>query len=371
MALTVWRWLLWGAVGCLALTVGFWPAAVAPDNITYYERGAAGKNARRWMLNEVASRYTVLRIRDSILSHTGQHSGSRILDVPSLSLTGQPAARLASAVDTLSRLLAPATNGVHATVIAIPTRSRRLSDGEAVLMYGSWYALPAATDHHLCVVVPQEGHLTDLRTLAEDSTHATVAEVAAKLLTILGPCAFYMEFGEPGPQIEAWLRSRAYTAVGDADWLFPVAVAADSSNEEWNDALSYDIGARACAHRQLDVCREGLLKMRPLPGYMNTAVARNVNSVDPSHLYLGDLVRQRGRVQFARFWTSQHTPETAFQDAYGLPIAEWTSHWLVSRAKQPLHFGPEINGSAVIWALGLVLTFVLLTVPIAARRQVA
>ncbi|HKC47251.1 MAG TPA: hypothetical protein VKB63_06575 [Gemmatimonadales bacterium] len=369
MALTVKRWLLWGAVGCLALTVGFWPGGGSDSSLSWYGFGAAGKNARHWMLNEVASRYAVLRIRDSVLRHAGRSDGSRVLSVPTLALVGQPAARLASAIDTLSRLLAPAANGVHSTVVAIPTRSRRLPDGEAVLMNWSWYALPAATDHHLCVVVPQEGALGELRKSAQDSLHTTVAEVAAKLLTILGPCAFYTEFGEPGPQIEAWLRNRAYNAVADADWLFPVSARVDSSTEDWSDALSYNIGARACAHR-VEVCREGLLKIRPLPGYMNTAIARRVSLLDPSHLYLGDLVRQQGRVRFEHFWTSQRDPEGAFQEAFGVPIAEWTSAWLLSRAERPLHFGAGIAGSAVVWALGLILGFALLTVPIAARRQV-
>ena len=366
MALTAGRWLLWSAVGCLALTVGFWPGAVEPDyNIAYYRLGAAGKTARHWMLNEVASRYAVLRIGDSVLIH-GDRS-ARIVNVPSLVPTGQPAARLASAVDTLSRLIAAGAHGVHSTVIALATGSRRLPDGAPVLIHGSWYALPAGTDHHLCVVVPQEGRLNELRTLVADSTHTTVAEVAARLFAILGPCAFYTEFGEPGPKIEAWLRSRAYNAVEDPDWLFPLA---DSSTEDWDDALTYEVGARACAHRRLDVCREGLLKMRPLPGYMNMAIARDLHMLDASHLLLSDLVRQQGYVRFARFWTSQQAPAAAFQEAFGLPIEEWSSRWLLSRVRRPLRFGPEIDSSAVFWAVGLVLAFVLLTLPIAARRQV-
>src|ERR1051325_1672912 len=40
----------------------------------------------------------------------------------------------------------------------------------------------------------------------------------ASARSLLGPCAFYGAFGQPGPQIDRWLRTRGWAFTGDGSW---------------------------------------------------------------------------------------------------------------------------------------------------------
>jgi hypothetical protein len=369
VALTPGRWLLWTVVGCLGVAVGFWPPAAEPPSRFEFSYGRAGTSSRDRIISEAASRYALLLIRDSLLAHTTRAALDRPMAVPPLAPAGQPAERMRQSVDSLVGLLATGAAGVRTVILPAAASRRTLPNGSSAVLVGSWYVLPPATDGHLCIVHPSEGDLVQLRTLAVDSSHTTVAELAAKLFAVLGPCAFYSEFGAPGTEIEAWLRRSSYATTSEPDW--PFATTDSASRENWNDAFLFDVPVRACAHGQFAACRELLLPRGSLPIYRNTAIVRRGYWFNSQPRYLSDLVQREGRARFLRFWASDQAPEAAFQKAFGMPMAGWTQQWMVSHASRRPRFGPGMDASAVVWSLALTAVIALGMALTATRRQVS
>ena len=66
--------------------------------------------------------------------------------------------------------------------------------------------------------------------------------------------------------------------------------------------------------------------------------------------YFADLVRDRGHERFARFWRSPLPRDSAFAQAYGLSIEDWTQHWLAGRHPD-VRVGPAIRLSSVLLGL--------------------
>jgi hypothetical protein len=85
--------------------------------------------------------------------------------------------------------------------------------------------------------------------------------------------------------------------------------------------------------------------------------------------YLADLVRDRGRDTFARFWRANQSPDSAFASVFGQSIAEWTRAWL--REHRPeLHAGPGVRTASVLWGIASIIAFVGIGAAFAQRRRI-
>ena len=105
----------------------------------------------------------------------------------------------------------------------------------------------------------------------------------------------------------------------------------------------YQLGAPAlrCITGDPAACERGVLdsslvadRTRGVPGdlTLSWALASSVSATvlaprPVAHCYLSDLIRDRGRERFARFWKSDRTLAAAFREAYDEELGSWTARW--------------------------------------------
>lgn len=160
-------------------------------------------------------------------------------------------------------------------------------------------------------------------------------------------CAYYATFGAPGPAIEQWLASRKY----DVASQFPGALdSADMANTVqdtpapwyytfwfYNFRFGEHPEAIACARGELDRCRTEILEFDPDERFVrNVRLNEGMLSAGQSYWfangsYLADLAREVGPERFGRFWRSPLPVESAFAEAFGSGLTEWTSKWELKR----------------------------------------
>lgn len=135
-----------------------------------------------------------------------------------------------------------------------------------------------------------------------------------------------------------------------------------------------NLPTRACAHGRLDQCRG--IALAPFadlrsPLGRQYAVARqwSLYREDLGGAFLSDLVRLKGREQFAKFWRSDLPVDSAFARAFGVTMDEWTHRWLLSNIEHP-RFGPVVRFGSVMFGLGLVGVAVVVAGLLTMRRQV-
>jgi hypothetical protein len=92
-------------------------------------------------------------------------------------------------------------------------------------------------------------------------------------------------------------------------------------------------------------------------------------TLEGSFWFFSDLIGERGRDRFERFWRSEQSVDSAFVAAFGEPIGDWTARWQRSMLPR-LPLGPGVGIPTASLALllgGLSITVTLLFV---GRRQV-
>jgi hypothetical protein len=105
-------------------------------------------------------------------------------------------------------------------------------------------------------------------------------------------------------------------------------------------------------------------------GALRAFVERGGWRGDELQTLLADLVREQGRERFGRFWRSSLPRDSAFVEAYGMPIEDWTHRWL-SAQRPNIHVGSAIRAGSVL--LGLVFAGLLVAggAYYTTRRQIA
>jgi hypothetical protein len=196
--------------------------------------------------------------------------------------------------------------------------------------------------------------------------------------------------------IRAWLDARgwqfsqraAWTAA-PAPWLDGIA---DSSYRQRID-LQYVMSTvgRACAGGQDEACLQALLSRAPLaererqvvfsagilsPGLYNPFLHGDNAWLTSSWplgarewTLLSDMVRAMGPERFERFWTSELSPEQAFQVAAGTSMAAWTREW-IETTYHPQPTGPTVPAGATGFAASLMIVALGLAILAARRRQI-
>lgn len=220
---------------------------------------------------------------------------------------------------------------------------------------------------------------------------------------VLGPCAYYEQFGMPGPAIDRWLRTQGWTFGLMSSWTNqPPVFGARSSRP--NSLLDYFFGmspARRvtapdglrCASGDRESCLQAVLQPSPpnpmidrrgrLWGNGVVSTQRGIDydreerwwvlprALGPRDMtILSEMVRTLGEDRFATFWTSSAEPAAAFQSASGMDIGEWTHEW-AQRVYGPQTRGPVVPAAGLIGSLLLLLVAVGVALLSARRRQVA
>jgi len=373
MALTLRHWIAAALLGCTAVAVAFLPPEIErpPERMSGArpEPGTTQQigTAIRRDLNDVL----FLERRDEALAllrttRPGPNGTSLLVD-PHLSarrLQGGVVAAvraLAVTLDSATAMLAPLDTSVRlAVMVTRDTDYAAPRVGGWVGLRGPLDLFPAATDGRTClVVIPLGGRMN---------------RVQFGSVSILGPCAFYAAFGQPGPGIAQWLDATRHYVAGHADWRrerprdiydFADVLRYMSFGQAWigigHAGLTLD-GA-ACAAGELPRCHT-LLERRPqfMPadpqrahGPLAHIETRFWWMDDEQNWYLSDLVRLMGRERFARFWRSPLPRDSAFVAAFGIPMDQWTHRWLAER-RPGVRVGSAVRLSSSL--LGVLLAIV-------------
>ena len=350
MALTLRRWIAAAALTCAAVAVAYLPPDPSPALPVWAERAQrrTALSGIEWALRRASSLEAFLNQRDRALSL----------------LRRQPRTARPTVLGGLSGSAASVTEAVAAIVprdtsiaiaIAVAPNETMTRGGRRIYSNRIWYAFPNATDGRTCLVIVPRAFAG--------------ARSPSEIYRILGPCAFYAAFGQPGQGIEAWLHAVNYHPAQEGDWNSPRLPPGRLSIADFSEVTMPQLlgGGAVFATRQgISLAAAGCAAGRP--DRCGPALDMNpwyVRFVDQPHSadkpawpgassdqswYFADLVRDRGHERFARFWRSPLPRDSAFAQAYGLSIEDWTQHWLAGRHPD-VRVGPAIRLSSVLLGL--------------------
>ncbi|UCG87541.1 MAG: hypothetical protein JSW71_03065 [Gemmatimonadota bacterium] len=206
---------------------------------------------------------------------------------------------------------------------------------------------------------------------------------------LLGPCAFYSQFGMPGGEIDSWLQQQELRAALLPNWLAPtpfpdwasrglrLAGRPGYSRSDYPALVSCASGDRQACLRALTLRPSMPLSVldagrphRVVIGWEREWYWRWSFPLGPrSRSFLSDMVLALGEDRFQRFWSSDEQVETAFSSAAGVSLADWTMDWARQQIGVPPR-GPSAPPASAALSLVVAIAFAGAGVVYAARREV-
>lgn len=371
MALTLTRWVTIFVLACAAIVIWQAPARSGGrpiDENPYYFGQQFGWPDAGTRLARANLRLRVLELRDSSMG----------LPVVRVARPGLTILTDGMIPDTIQRSVRSALTAAWAryqagtrypVVVAVVTDTSRQNGGLPMATTG-WaeaYTFPPDSTNRACRVVMRVAYpLWRADSARPHSLRNQVVRVLTLQSTeraVLGPCALYATFGQPGGTVSGWLASTAWLAVADVDWSRPSPIVQNDLN--WADAgpsnllavvtggydyfwitrnfLSKD--AVACIAGRTDRCATALqsnvdmskdqrawdadvIDSRTLNGYTRWYWWGRGGNFGPAESWVvSDMVRELGRERFEAFWTSAAPPNLAFMRAAGEPLGTWLERW--------------------------------------------
>lgn len=350
MVLTLRRWCLLLLVLVAAIVAAYLP----PTDIV---------NSRNWGFWGWTAPYAARRSLQSLAAERWA------------ALSEQQAARIAPALDGRPQVivrdaLRPELSRALDSIIATAWRSVPRQDSTTRLRVVAWAGsdtddvgsmiersqvlLPEITNGRTCLVLAPRIRFGPAQ--ERNMLRWWKVRVRGLMNQALAPCVLRAVFGPPGPAIAGWMAGREYDLALSIQWAVGGGlVSSDWGFDDFNmggeatPALAlriagslprpylYSQSAVSCAGGRPERCAEEILAprvKRSEPGLV---------SIPPNHRFrrlslsrydrslVSDLIQERGRDAFRRFWTSPLPVEAAFQQAYGEPLGEWTHRWVVRR----------------------------------------
>jgi len=247
--------------------------------------------------------------------------------------------------------------------------------------------------------------------------------VKSQLELALAPCLLRAAFGVPGRPVREWLERTDHGAARSNEWLDRPRDFLDGDgqlpwepmyDETWGSlyatggsslirrlstveltmmlAPPYVMGGPAlrCLAGTPSECARTVLdpvpRVHDLPSDLTFRASGRGTSpnailaIHPTgYWFLSDIIRQEGRDRFARFWQSDRPFETAFREAFGRDLGEWTRDWGIRQrlgswesrySRKPVVLGVNLAPSWPLLALGWTAAALLLAAWTARRRQV-
>ena len=209
---------------------------------------------------------------------------------------------------------------------------------------------------------------------------------------LLGPCAFHLVHGSPGPAIRSWLRDDGMSRLAMSPWdsgryLFPPIADHRGTFGEW-DTRGRDFASfygresavgEGCLAGRAEACRRAVLDrtayVEPesypeIERWISSGVSRGGMPFGGRELtWMADLEAEFGRDGFTRFWTSDQPVEEAFVAAFGEPIELWTMRWAQDRLGYQ-KAGPSTDLLSVLLTLATLAACVGVATATATRRRV-
>lgn len=391
MARPVRNWLITAAVGCALAALAFLllgERAVDPAGTLSFNADADIERESRLgvRVRRVHSELYRLQLRDSLLSILDARvsAGHAFLWIdPGLEDVLS---------DTVVESIRRALTALSARPPRIPVMVALTLDAEPPLEGVPWigrdeviHFLPGTTGGRACLSALSYKGRSRYRSWS--LIFYGVEGDAERAAALLGPCAYYAAFGQPGRGIERWLEATRYELT-----RFPLSLTGAETDlqvsrpEElismgrvWPPAR----GLVACAAGNAAACRIGVLSGRSAFGYgpastggfvsgSDVISTSNYLSIEPlgpnANRWLSDLLADVGAERFDRFWSSEADVDSAFREATGTSLEGWTMGWARAQLGKP-RSGPAAPVSASVLALvgsGMLLGAVVL---LARRRQ--
>jgi hypothetical protein len=386
MALTPFRWVALAAIGCMLTIVAVVSAVPSSPYPTWYAESRAVIDSTDKRLRDVAGtlnqqaqnmagRYRLQFLLDSV-----RRVAARAPDTGTMRVfigTQFPAETRSSIDKTVrdARGMRPGDAGRLDVFIINDT----LHVIRGVRRWGVSvevrYELPTRTGDRCRVYV-----------IAGEPTYfygAFTGEKSAQQL--LGPCALYKAFGEPGPLVKKWLVDGGWQYSLEGSWTtapFIPEIGVDSSIFKGPSPaagyLNVESGAAECLKGALDRCEYALTvspRMRArqrLPGLtppFNLGRRRYYAGLIGYQAgeFLSDAVREMGRDRFQRFWTSTDSLPAAYQKATGERWGAFIQRWMIAHYGK-IEPGPRMSSYAMVTSAMLVIVAVIATMMMSVRR---
>jgi hypothetical protein len=246
----------------------------------------------------------------------------------------------------------------------------------------SAYLLPDSADRTTCVAWIAPTGLN--RALLERSGEQYARALVSWTRRLLGPCAFYADFGRPSMAMERWLAARQYRFAQAASWDsltirydLPWYGQAETQSQraQWAQWAyrQYSRVGLGCMAERITACRDAAVGVVPTSGAVPRLVVRSgdvATDLPGSTLLLAEMVHEFGSARFGRFWISDLAPDSAFHLAMDTTLGDW----VLSRQRAygtTLAAGPTPSLFASAFGLGVAALALALAVAAAIRRQVA
>lgn len=393
MALTPFRWIAMAAIGCMLAIVGLVSVAESsgrrfdygppPRSITDTTELRLSEIAGGWnqAAQNLATRYQLLHVLDS-----ARRSAMRSPDTGSVRLfvsdAFRPDVRLAIERTVLKAKNARSGGAGRVDLFIIHDAARSI---RGVTTYAGptevRYALPERPGDRCRVYVRW------FRGGGPDLADVMQGEKTAQQL--LGPCGYYLAFGEPGPLVKQWLlESGAWQYTVEGSWTTASVipeVRQDSSIFKGGSPalflLNVEGGGPACIKGDLDAC-ERLVVTRPTGRQFRqirqVGGATGAFQLSRRRYYAGaigsqagellaDAVREMGRERYKAFWTSADSVPAAYEKASGERFGTFINRWMIAHYGE-IHPGPRMTGYSLIVSTILVLLALGATMMISVRR---
>jgi hypothetical protein len=386
MALKLRTWIGLALLACVLVALAFAPRPRGAG--PRYLRAEPSESAK--LLNRIRllqNRLTWIELRDSLLPEL-HRAVEASPGAPVLLLDPRLGPEVRSWAEGTVRdklsALAGLRGGVTAGVAVVVDTMPRVPGVPRHFVDGLAYLLPEATDGRSCLAVLALRSRTGLG--GRGPWFWRYSPFAGSLdasTSLVGPCAYYAAFGQPGPRIRSWLESTGYSPAGYPDWAFRSDSTRPRRLVEQSFLLWLAPGLLSCAAGNLQLCRDAALPAVGQQasdggprGIVDAKLQQRRNLLFVRHpfrdfvrLYLSDMVLHMGRERFARFWTSEASVESAFAAAMGMPLEEWTMRWAQDQIGE-WDYRAEPRLSSIALSLLIVSAFVAASAAWARRRQV-
>lgn len=263
------------------------------------------------------------------------------------------------------------------------------------------YVLPRPNSDDRCLVLARTKNLRESGRMLP-TVYANILGGQSRS-RLLGPCAFYERFGHPGPQIDRWLRGKAWSLGLQAE---RTASRPWTSRYLWgrsdeyvglitNWRLRHAMSPRgfACAAGDIEACEGAILDpptanrlVRQKARIWSTGIVSTGEGIElqrddwwwitPRELgprdwtVLAEIARTLGPDRFQQFWSSTQSPREAFRAAAGMDIGMWTHEWS-RRMYGAQSRGPGLRVSSVLASVSFAIAALFVGVVAVRRRQVA
>ena len=404
MALTLSRWIMGVTLACAVATT----VLAVRDDRERRERSYQPESAPSRAVARVHREYALTHQRWRSLARRDSIVGSLVAGAspashgPEFRSGGGIAPQTSAAIERLARRQWSSL-GIDSSksrvVVAVVREHREASDlpspWRGALAFD--YLLPPSAPAGSCVAVIVLGTTTDA---------AASPAVLARMLgdpeftpLLLGPCAFYARFGEPGTPMERWLASRGFDLAFVPDWTpsrgagshlgpgrpqWRRRTSGSRSDDSWTmpGEVIVDGGVRACLGGDVARCEGMVLSMTshplaraprgsaPWDGVVRRRTMYDARNVAAVADYLSDLATYVGPERFAAIWGAPSSVATAMADVTGMTIGDWTREWLLAYGITAPQVGAEVGWGEMALILVSIIASLGIAVTVASRRQV-